>query len=59
MLIVTILLLLTGFFGETVLGRKVAFYFLIVVFAIFIIIGVWFFILFQSQLKLELIENNK
>jgi CXXC-20-CXXC protein len=59
MLIVTILVLLTSFFGETVLGREVAFYLDIVVFAVFIIIGVRFFIVFQTQLKLELIENNK
>ena len=59
MLIVTILLLLTDFFGETVLGRKVAFYLFIVVFAVFIIMGVRLLIVFQTQLKLELIENKK
>ena len=59
MLIVIILQLLTSFFGEMFLGRKVAFYLFIVVFAVFIIMSVRFFVVFQTRLKLELIEKNK
>jgi hypothetical protein len=58
MLIVTILLLLTSFFGETVFGRKIGFYLDTVVFAVFTIIGVRFFIILQTQLKLELIKKS-
>ena len=57
MLNVTILMLLTSFLGETIFGRKLAFYLFIVVFAVFIIIGIRFYIAFQTQLKLELIKK--
>jgi CXXC-20-CXXC protein len=58
MLIVTILMLLTSFLGKTILGKKLAFYLNIVVFVVFIIIGIRFFIAFQTQLKLELIKKT-